>query len=364
VPAGRLLVISNGHGEDSIGAEIVRRLPKSVTAHAYPMLGDGRAYADVCPIVGPRRHLPSEGHRVRGSLLRDAAAGFGIGPATSFMRRDGRAYDMRLVVGDITGVALCWWAGVRVRIYLDVYKSGYDNRYSGFERWLIAGTCGVVFNRDPILAAQLRAAGLDARSPGNVMMDTMVAGPYDAAGRRRHDKAIAILPGSRESMRANFAVQLAALRQVPEIEDVDLFLALARPEDAAALASATGMSLAGDALSDGTLTINAAAGSLGAILSASDVVVGQAGTANLQALGLGKPVVSFFAEDSTPRRQRRNAAFAGDSRVFVERTPEALSAAITHLLRDDADRLRRGAIGRERMGPPGALDAVVAEVMR
>ena len=70
MPVNKLLIISNGHGEDSIAAEIVRRLPKTIEVNAYPTLGDGRAYEGVCPIVGPRRQLPSEGHRLRGSLIR------------------------------------------------------------------------------------------------------------------------------------------------------------------------------------------------------------------------------------------------------------------------------------------------------
>jgi uncharacterized protein (TIGR03492 family) len=358
VPVRKLLVISNGSGEDSIGAEIVRRLPKSIEAAAYPTLGEGRAYVAVCPIVGPRRSLPSEGHRVRGSLLHDALAGFGIGPATRFMRTTEKDYDAILVVGDLLGVVMCWWSGNRVRLYLDVYKSGYDNRYSALERWLIARTCDLVLTRDANLAAQLPKA----RFAGNVMMDTLVSGPYDAAAHRRHPRSIAILPGSRVSMRENFAVQLAALRLVPGIEDIDLFMALARLEDAATLANATGLSIEGDALTDGTLTINIASGSLGAILAAGDLVLGQAGTANLQALGLGKPVVSFPAPDTTARRQARNAAFAGDSRIFTDRSPEDLAAALTHLLHDDADRQRRGAIGRERMGPGGAIDAIIAEL--
>src|SRR5690606_8287974 len=100
-----------------------------IEVNAYPTLGDGRAYENVCPIVGPRRHLPSEGHRLRGSLLRDALAGFGIRPALGFMRREARNYDAILVVGDLLGVVMCWLTGRRVRIYLDVYKSGYDNAY-------------------------------------------------------------------------------------------------------------------------------------------------------------------------------------------------------------------------------------------
>jgi uncharacterized protein (TIGR03492 family) len=205
-----------------------------------------------------------------------------------------------------------------------------------------------------------------------VLMDTLAIGPYEAARRRRHSRAIAILPGSRASMVENFKLQLAALRLVPDIDAVDLFAVLPREADAALLRDASSLTqnAATDSdgdlgtLSDGPLTIHLSTGSLGAVLAASDLVLGQGGTANLQALGLGKPVVSFPTRGTTPRRLARNAAFAGDSRITVEPEPAELAAAMTGLLTDGADRLRRGAIGRERIGPPGAIDAIIAELAR
>src|SRR5690606_33541224 len=104
----RVLIISNGHGEDAIAAGIVRRLSGDFAFSAYPMLGAGRAFAGLCPLVGPRRFLPSEGDRRSGSLLRDLRAGLGIGPALRFMRREGRGFEAVLVVGDLMGVLLCW----------------------------------------------------------------------------------------------------------------------------------------------------------------------------------------------------------------------------------------------------------------
>jgi uncharacterized protein (TIGR03492 family) len=343
-----------------MGAAIARRLSSSMTVDAYPTLGEGRAYQGVCSIVGPRRSLPSQGHRTEGSLLRDALAGFGIGPAMEFMRREAKRYDAILVVGDLLGVVMCWLSGNRVRVYLDTYKSGYDNHYTALEKWLVTRSCDLVLNRDANLAAELP----NGRFAGNIMMDTLVTGPYDAASRRLHPKAIAILPGSRDSMRDNFATQLAALREMPDIGDTDLFLALARPDDARLLADSSGLILEAGMLRDPTLTIQVTSGSLGAVLAAADIVLGQGGTANLQALGLGKPVVTFLAEGTTKSRAARNAALMGDARVLVERDPAAMARAMTALLADDADRARRGAIGRERMGPPGAIDAIVAELTR
>ncbi len=103
----RLLFISNGHGEDSIAAAIIRRLPPGLTVDAYPMLGEGRAYAGVCNVVGPRAQLASEGWRnVRGSVVRDFAGG-GLKtllPGIRFARSLAGRYDRVIVVGDLVGV--------------------------------------------------------------------------------------------------------------------------------------------------------------------------------------------------------------------------------------------------------------------
>lgn len=365
----RVLVISNGYGEDSIAAEVVRRLPPEFAAEAYPTLGAGLAYRGICPIVGPRRFLPSEGQRRRGSLLADARAGFGIREAMRFMRREARGYDAILVVGDLLGVIMCWLSGNRVSVYLDVYKSGYANRYWVPETWLIRRSCDVVLTRDEPLAAELRRAGVRARFAGNVLVDTLVHGPYDARSRRRHGKAVAILPGSRSAAPENFALQVAALRQLPaSVGELDLFAVLApgcspadlHPDEGLEYFPGSGVDGDLGRFSGDGLVIHLSTGSLGAVLEASDVVLGQGGTANLQALGLGKPVVSFLPGQARPARIRRIAALTGDSRIVVERRPEALAGALAMLLEDDAERLRRGELGRERVGGGGAIDAIIA----
>jgi uncharacterized protein (TIGR03492 family) len=372
MPVKKLLIISNGHGEDSIAAEIVRRLPKSIEVNAYPTLGEGRAYEGVCPIVGPRRSLPSEGHRLRGSLIRDIFAGLGVGPALTFVRKEGKKYDAILVVGDMLGVIMSWFARRKVRIYLDVYKSGYDNAYSKSEIFILRRTVGLVLTRDEVLARQLTGEGVNARFSGNVLMDTVETGLYEPNWHRRHLRAIAVLPGSRATLARNFAIQLDALRRVPGIEGTDVFAVLARPGDVSDLAEASHMRFTpppqrlGDlgTLTDGRVTVHLSTRSLGAVIAASDVVVGQAGTANLQAIGMGKPVVSFHAEGSTERRKGRNEALAGDARIFTPREPDAMASAISKLLADPEERARRGAIGKERMGPPGAIQAIIDELTK
>lgn len=370
MPVNKLLMISNGHGEDSIAAEIVRRLPKGIVVNAFPMLGPGRAFDGVCPIVGPRLELLGEGLRTR--PLRDAIFGAGIRPILKFLRSEGKNYDAILVVGDMTGVIMCWRSFCRVRIYVDTYKSGYDDAYSWSEMFVLRRAAKLVLTRDEILARQLTGEKVNARFVGNIMMDTVETGFYDPKWYRRNLHAIAVLPGSRGALAENFAVQLDALRRVPGIEGIDVFAVLARPGAAADLAEWTSMRLTpppqrlGDlgTLTDGRVKVHLSTRSLGAVLATSDLVLGQAGTAVLQAIGMGKPVVSFHAEGSTGRRVARNEALAGDSRIFTPRDPDALATAMSKLLADPQDRARRGAIGRDRMGPTGAIAAIVEELGR
>ena len=175
-PGRRVLFISNGIGEDSVGAEIVKRLPPGFEVEAYPTLGSGRAYAGICRVVGPRAELASQGSRVdAGTVARDIATGglATIPPGLAFLRRARTAYDRHVVIGDFIGVAGCWLSGIRNITYLDVYKTGYGRPYAAIERWIIGRTCRTVFNRSERLAAVPGGLGVDARAAGNVMMDTI-----------------------------------------------------------------------------------------------------------------------------------------------------------------------------------------------
>lgn len=375
-PSGsrRVLFISNGHGEDSIAAEIIRRLPRRVIAEAYPTLGSGSALSEVCRIVGPRAHLASEGWRnVKGSIGRDVATG-GLGtilPGIRFVRQAVRHYDRVVVVGDMVGIAGAFVAGVRGVVYLDVYKTGYGRAYWPLERWLIGRTAGVVFNRSETLAQSLRDRGIDARFAGNVMMDTISYGDYTAHARRRAVRAITLLPGSRQFTAESFALQIAALRLLPPDQRPDIFLAVAGSVDPSDLGRAAGLDYSGPmtheagdlgVLSDATLTVHLARGAAGNLIAASDLVLSQAGTATIQALGLGRPAITFVNPRDRSSRFADESALFGAARTVVAPDAEAIAAALEALLRDGAERERLSILGRSRVGGTGAIDAIINEI--
>ena len=345
-------------------------------AEAYPTLGSGTAYGGICALVGPRAHLPSEGWRnTRGSLRRDLGGGLlkTLLPGLRFLRRVRSSYDDVVVVGDMLGVFACQLAGITGIIYLDVYKTGFGRSYGGTECWAIGKTARAVFTRHESLAAQLQARGVNARCAGNIMLDTVPGAPYSLVDHRRNRLALALLPGSRATTADNFALQAAALRRLPLDAMPDLFMAIAGSVSPDALAAASEMRRIGPltpdssdlgALRDKRLTIHLVRGNaLGALLGGVDLVLSQAGTATVQALGLGRPVVGFRGLGERASRFRAEQDLFGQARVIVDRDPVALSGAVERLLADDAERLRLGRIGQERVGAPGAIDAVLAELL-
>jgi len=368
----RFLFISNGHGEDAIAAAIVASMPKSAVVEAYPMIGAGNAYAGVCPIVGPRATLASEGWRnVKGSLRRDIATG-GLGtvpPALNFLRQIKGKYDRVTVVGDMIGVLACYFTGHRGLYYLDVYKTGAARLYSGPERWTIKQACKTVFCRADNLARSLEHIGVDARSAGNVMMDTIPHGDYDAQARRQRPLAVTLLPGSRALTAESFALQVAALRTLPAELRPDVFLAVAGSVSVDELAKKAGLKrttmLSAESadlgeLSDGDLTIHMARGAaMGNLLAASDVVLSQAGTATVQALGLGKPAITFVNPRDRRSRFNDEQMLFGEARTVVPAEAPAVGAALRGLLSDDEERRRLANIGRQRIGGSGAMSAII-----
>ena len=368
----RFLFISNGHGEDAIAAAIVNRMPAGTSVEAYPMIGAGNAYTGQCRIVGPRATLASEGWRnVKGSLRRDIATGglATVPPALQFLRKVRGKYDRVVVVGDMVGVLASYFTGHRDLFYLDVYKTGAARLYSAAERWTIKQACRTVFCRADSLAESLISIGVDARSAGNVMMDAIPYGDYDAQSRRTRPLAVTLLPGSRALTAESFALQVEALRLLtPELRP-DIFLAVAGSVNVDELARQTGLKRTSmlsvepadlGELSDGQLTIHMARGNaMGNLLAASDLVLSQAGTATVQALGLGRPAITFVNPRDRRSRFRDEQQLFGEARTVVTAEAPAIATALRTLLGDDEERRRLANIGRQRIGGPGAMQAII-----
>jgi uncharacterized protein (TIGR03492 family) len=92
------------------------------------------------------------------------------------------------------------------------------------------------------------------------------------------------------------------------------------------------------------------------------MAAGMAGTANEQAAGLGRVVITFpgHGPQACRARLRIQERLLGGAAIFVDGPAETVAAEIVRLLDDPEERARRAQAGRNRMGPPGA-SARIAE---
>jgi uncharacterized protein (TIGR03492 family) len=402
----RLLVLSNGHGEDLIALRVVealRLLRPAVEVAVLPLVGKGQAFAGAeatgaIQRVGPRRDLPSGGfsnQSLRG-LLGDLAAGL---PLLSWqqwrlVRRWGQGGDPILAVGDLLPLLLAWAAGGPYG-FIGTPKSdhtwasppppgwGHTPLADGYHRlkgsewdpweWALMARrrCRLVAVRDPLTALGLRRHGVEATAPGNPMMDGFTAEPLPAwlEGERR----LLLLPGSRlpEAL-GNLERLLGALPS--DGEPTTVLLATGnRPEPEAlapllrhrgfepmALPAGSGAAMA---WRRGQLRLLVGPGQFGAWAGWSEVGLATAGTATEQLVGLGVPALSLPGpgpqfKAGFARRQSR--LLGGAVRPCKGR--QELAEQLGALLANRAERERLGLIGRERMGPEGGSTGLAAAI--
>lgn len=377
-----VLFVSNGYGEDAIAGGIVESL-QATAPHlrilAMPLVGQGKAYSRLgVEVVGPQVLLPSGGLILSKwtHIFSDLRAGlWGVTwRQIQTIRTLRPVLGAFVAVGDTYPVVLGGLFSGRRVIMVGTAKSNYFCPYSWPERFIFRRTCEVVFARDEPTAATLRRQGVAARWVGNGMMD-LVRPSADRLPLPTNVPCIAILPGSRESAYRDLPVLLDAVRRIGAERSVAWVMALADSVDLQALgasAAVSGFTLDARPAGDGCegwlrghgQDVLLARGRFGDVLEACVMVMGQAGTGNEQAVGVGRPVVSFDSDGRvTPGWYRaRQIGLLGGSMAVVARSGAAIRDEVLAILSDTERYARMQQIGYERMGPAGASAHIAAHV--
>ncbi|HXE73902.1 MAG TPA: lipid-A-disaccharide synthase-related protein [Candidatus Nitrosotenuis sp.] len=370
-----VLFVSNGAGEDAIAAQVAARL-QGLKPLALPLVGQGAGYRGAAEVVGPRRDLPSGGllPGAPGKLVRDLAAGL-LGLTLRqlfFLRRLRRSCRVFVAVGDLYPVLLAGLAGCRPLLFVGTAKSVWHHGYSWPERWALRAFCRLCLVRDEPTARDLVSKGVAAEWVGNAMMDGLEPTGADL-GVGPDEPCLALFPGSRSQAYQALPRMLEGYRHlVAGGTPARALVAVAPSLDLERLAaSCPGWRLvprpgvergAVAALEGPAPPVMLVAGAFPDILHRSLVALGQAGTANEQAAGLGLPVVAF--EPGGPGRlgwyRGRQKGLLGEALEVVPDDPRAVAAALARLLADPAERARRGQIGRARLGPAGGAGRMAA----
>ena len=372
----RVLVVSNGHGEDAIALRLARELrARGLLPDLFPLVGQGPSEAsDPAPLVGPRAAMPSGGIVAFGNvanLARDLRAGLAtlVGAQLRFLREASMRYAAAIAVGDAFCCAMARVSGLPT-FFVGTAKSVRVAPYGLFEACMLRGIAGV-YVRDQPTAQSLRARGVAAAAPGNVMMDMLEGTPPP----EMTPPWIVLLPGSREAAYDDARFLTRVARRLCTGRDLPALLSVAGTIDRNRIVA----SLKSDGWSVGAregYAFDAQAGDvrllgwrgrIGALLRPSALggagallALGQAGTANEQAAGAGVPIVAFEPGGAhrTGWYRMRQQRLLGDALLVVEKDEGRALAELRRLLDDEPRRRHMGVIGRERMGGPGGAAAI------
>jgi uncharacterized protein (TIGR03492 family) len=397
----RVLLISNGHGEDLSGALLAKALRRrGVEVEAMPLVGQGEAYrrADL-PVLGPTRDFSTGGlgyTSLRGRLteIRQGQLSYLLGRLRAVWQQR-RHCDGVVVVGDVVSVLAGWLTARPMAVYLVAYSSHYEGRLR------LPWPCGwllrrpgvrLLWSRDSLTAMDLAR---QLRRPVEFVGNPFLEGggspdplpPWTGDG-----PVLGLLPGSRlpEAL-ANLLLLLEVVCRLPaEWQGQLRLLAALVPSLAPAviaraaaphgwtLTSSTGK--AGDIpqLRRGALRLELIRHHFWGVLRGSDLLLAMAGTAAEQAVALGKPVLQVVGAGP-----QFTAGFADAQRRLlgpaVSCAPGPMGAASTlqETARMAAEQLQRLAdpvegprwreqlrkLALERLGGPGGTDCMVEAIM-
>ncbi len=406
----KLLILSNGHGEDAIAARIAEQIQLTENPPelaVLPLVGEGHAYDHLnIPVIGAVQKMPSGGFIYMDSreLLRDLKGGLLQLTLKQYqaIQQWAKEGGKILAVGDIVPLIFAWLSGADYG-FVGTAKSEYYLRdedgwlastswvarqlgsdYYPWERWLMSRPrCKAVFPRDQITAKNLQQFSIPAFDLGNPMMDGLEVNS-ELPKKKPAQLTILLLPGSRSpEAERNWQLILQAVQEILEqFQNQSLcFLAAIAPSlDLDPLQQAlinekwqpANLNSDNNLLNDpeakifqqnhAQLIISQRA--YGTCLHLADVAIAMAGTATEQFVGLGKPVFSLpgTGPQFTPTFAQRQTYLLGQSVTLLSQ-PSEVATELKLLLNNPEKRLAISENGKKRLGKPGAA-ARIAHCLR
>ncbi|MEM9155260.1 MAG: lipid-A-disaccharide synthase-related protein [Cyanobacteria bacterium P01_F01_bin.33] len=379
----RILIVSNGHGEDAIACSIAAELLQlGADLEAIAVVGEGHAYAKLgIELVAPAKTMPSGGFVYMDwrQFWRDVWGGLGwlTWQQMRAIKQRGQQADIVLAVGDIVVLAMAWLSGAPYA-YVGTAKSDYYLRdehqshhpfrrwlehflplapptpYFPWERWMMSrDRCRAIFPRDSLTAKNLERFQLPVCDFGNPMMDNLAA-TAPIAAIPANTPAVLVLPGSRvpEAYR-NWERLVDVVRHLPQ--DYACFAAIAPGLDLDVLQKVQ------QSLSRPIALIR---GHFGSCLHRADVAIAMTGTATEQCIGLGKPAVTIpgTGPQFVPAFAASQSTHLGSNVYYVPEGSAAAAAQVQQAIERPCPELWQRN-GRQRMGEAGASRRIADRVI-
>lgn len=386
-----ILVLSNGYGEDLVGARIASELRRALPGRevvGFPLVGSFGTYRrQGLRVVGSSQMMPSGGFARTSprSLFRDLRAGLlgCLKQQVSEMRALSRQVELTVCVGDVFLLCLSSLGRLPNRLLVATAKSEYISGHAQAEVCLMRRLAEAVVARDQLTSDALNSKGVRSLYFGNFLMDVIERSgdyvhPYSC------EYLVCLLPGSRNDYPMNLHDMLKCLEALPSADDLGFVAALARapgeeelsatlPGDTWSYVPCSGKSDVGHVGDFVCMRpdkpigprVAVVSGRFGDVVAASDLVIGMAGTAVEQAVGLGKPAVTFPGRGAqfTTAFAAAQKRLLGDAVCLVESSePGEVASEIVGILSDKSRYSMMSSAGVERMGGAGAARRFVEYV--
>jgi uncharacterized protein (TIGR03492 family) len=397
----KVLFVSNGHGEDAIGARLAQEflaLCPDLNLEAVPIVGAGMPYERLgIAVSGPRWSPPSGGFTFTSvaRFVTDWRDGMRQHTHQQHWAVRRAKADLVVVVGDVyaLGVTRLFAFKEAKPVVFQVqplvsryYQDGMNaterlerlNRvtvdsFTAPELWLMKQMVRHVFARDARTADWLNELGVaHASFLGNLMMDCLTPELDLTPMLEPRKPVLVLLPGTRDDHLYSLPKMLEASALLPEFQTL-----AALPKLHPNLELSTGWLWKAPSAVDNSLSVFRVAehvsglrvpilsGAFAALLHHADVVLGTSGTGNEQAVGLGKPVVSFATQGPQYTRNFAKAQqrLLGAGLVFVDKpvdNPSLAQAVRTAFKNPQAAQQA----GLERMGASGGVRRVAKAILQ
>jgi uncharacterized protein (TIGR03492 family) len=422
----RLLVLSNGHGEDAIALRVIRAMKEQAAALemasleivALPIVGEGSAYRQQnIPIVGTVKAMPSGGfvymdgkqfaRDVQGGLLQLTLS------QIQTVRHWAKTGGSILAVGDIVPLLFAWMSGApygfigtaKSEYYLrdengliprqswfELFESWSGSVYLPWERWLMQhARCKAVFPRDTLTAKILQQWPIKVFDVGNPMMDDLemietAQSSIMAQAAEQASQTLVLLPGSRvPEAHHNWqkivqGIQTLIQQSSQSSDRPTLYLAAIAPSldpkpfttilqqqgwQQAPESSPASSSSRLTSFHQGRHTLMVVQGDFNTCIHLADGAIAMAGTATEQFVGLGKPafILPGTGPQFTPAFAEAQTRLLGPSVILVSE-PSHLGHHVNTVLANPDQLHRIQHNGTQRMGSPGASDAIARTLIQ
>lgn len=370
----RIMITSNGYGEDAIGAVLARKIRKrfgSARISAFTFVGSGRQYKNEgFEVLSPVSDMPSGGvikyslwdligdfrHGLHGAMKKQMRA----------LRRYRGVYRTPVCVGDVFLLTNVLWGQGMKPALVATAKTVHLAGHFWVERQLLKRRCRAVWTRDAETAQELKKSGVNARFAGNPIMDLTenkmedVESPWVGG----NGKKIILLAGSRPRAYDDALLILETARLLSQRIECTFVSVMAPTIDIQKMTAELGdwkLSDDGSALEHEHLSVRIFRGQVSDAAPAADLLIGLGGTANQLCAGMGVPVVSILEKGKL--RQKK---LLKEAEILVKSDPAELAAAAEKILGDPELWLEMKNAGIKYLGGVGALDSVVeycAEVL-